>query len=101
MAKKPSYEELKKRVRELEKEVVKHNRAEKNLREANRQFTTLVKAIPGAVYFKEARGRRLLVNKACEEGLFFHYGPVNLYPEMSPCFFQVGKDAVASFQMRN
>jgi len=65
MAKKPSYEELKKRVRELEKEVVKHNRAEKNLREANRQFTTLVKAIPGAVYFKEARGRRLLVNKAC------------------------------------
>ena len=55
------------RVRELEKEAAKHNRTEEQLREANRQFATLVEAIPDAIFFKDDEGRHLLVNEACEE----------------------------------
>ena len=69
MAKKQSYEELKKRVRELEKEVAKLNRMVEKLREASRQFSVLVEAFPDAIYFKDAEGRHLVVNKACAESI--------------------------------
>ena len=56
MAKEASYEALKKRIRELKKEVAKHNQTKEKLREAHGQLTTLVEAVPDAIYFKDPRG---------------------------------------------
>ncbi len=67
MAEKPTYEELKQRIKELESITRRSKRNERELRKKNEQFTTLVESIPDAIYFKDYQGRHVLVNKACGE----------------------------------
>jgi len=49
MTKRPTYEELEQRVRELEKEAVKHRRSEKILRETARHLKTLFYFAPDPI----------------------------------------------------
>ncbi|MBW2602535.1 MAG: PAS domain S-box protein [Deltaproteobacteria bacterium] len=49
MAKESSYEELKERVRELEKEIAKHNRTEEALRENEHRLNTVLDTIQAGV----------------------------------------------------
>ncbi len=49
MAKEPSYEELKERVRELEKEIAKHNRTEEALRESEHRLNIVLDTIQAGV----------------------------------------------------
>ena len=48
----------------LEREV---NNRTIELAQTNTRFQTLIRAIPDAVHFKDAHGRHLIVNKACEK----------------------------------
>lgn len=47
--------------------VIVRKQMEKNLIEVNQQLQTLIQAIPDAIFFKDAQGRHIVVNKACEE----------------------------------
>ncbi|OGR04659.1 MAG: hypothetical protein A2511_13435 [Deltaproteobacteria bacterium RIFOXYD12_FULL_50_9] len=49
--------------------VIVRKQMEKNLIEVNQQLQTLIQAIPDAIFFKDAHGRHIVVNKACEEFL--------------------------------
>jgi PAS domain S-box-containing protein len=50
MAKKPTYEELEKRIKELEDEVTKRERAEEALRESEERYRELVKHAPAGIF---------------------------------------------------
>jgi len=52
---------------QLQQEINERKRMEEALRETSGQLTALIEAIPDAIYFKDAQGRHLVVNKACEE----------------------------------
>lgn len=47
--------------------VIVRKQMEENMIKTNAQFETLIQAIPDAVFFKDSRGRHLVINKACEE----------------------------------
>ena len=51
MARKPTYEELEKRVRNLEKESAKHRNAEVALRESEKKFRSLVEHLPETIVY--------------------------------------------------
>jgi PAS domain S-box-containing protein len=55
---------LEERFQQLTEEVVERTT---QLETANAQLQTLIHAIPGAVFFKDAQGRHLVVNKACAD----------------------------------
>jgi len=57
MTKKPSYEELQQRVKELEKEAVEHKRAKEELQ-------TILNAIPVMIFQKNKDGKTILTNQA-------------------------------------
>ncbi len=59
--------QLEEKNAQLEQEVTERKRAEEALRETNVRLNTLIDAIPDVIYFKDARGRNLLVNKAFEK----------------------------------
>ncbi|UCF93411.1 MAG: PAS domain-containing protein [Desulfobacterales bacterium] len=48
----------------LQNELARHQRKEKELREASIQLQTLIHAIPDVVYFKDIEGRTQVVNRA-------------------------------------
>jgi PAS domain S-box-containing protein len=48
-------------------DITERKRAEEALKETNARLQTLILAIPDVVYFKDAQGRNLVVNKAFEE----------------------------------
>ncbi len=50
MAKKPTYEELKERVKELEKEVSKRKRAQEGLRESEERLKTVVNNVNDVIF---------------------------------------------------
>jgi PAS domain S-box-containing protein len=50
MTKKPTYEELEKRIRELEEEVTKRERAKEALRESEEKYRQLVKYAPAGIF---------------------------------------------------
>jgi len=50
MAKKPTYEELEQRIRELEEEVTKRERADEALRESEAKYRQLVKHAPSGIF---------------------------------------------------
>ena len=52
---------------ELADEQIVRKQAEEELREKNMQLQTLIQAIPEIVYFKDAQGRNLVVNRAFEK----------------------------------
>jgi PAS domain S-box-containing protein len=48
-------------------EALKRKRTEETLKESNIRLQTLIQAIPDVVYFKDAQGRNVVVNKAFED----------------------------------
>jgi len=52
---------------ELKQEIEERKQAEESLRESSEKLTILIETIPDIIYFKDAQGRHLVVNKACEE----------------------------------
>ena len=50
MAKKPTYEELEQRIKELKKEVLGRKRAEKELRESEERYRSLVESTEDSIY---------------------------------------------------
>ena len=61
MTKKPTYEELIQRVKELEDESLKHKWVEEALRESERRYRDLYENAPNA-YFSGSRSRDLLIS---------------------------------------
>ena len=51
MARKPTYEELKQKIRELEKESAKRRNAETALRESEKKFRSLVEHLPETIVY--------------------------------------------------
>jgi len=62
MKKKPTYEELKKRVEELEKEKRQHERAEESFRESERRYRALFESIPVGIGIGTSNGHALDAN---------------------------------------
>ena len=58
MTRKPSYEELENRIRELEKEAGKHNEVEEELR----KYQLMVESAHDAIFFKDLGSRYISVN---------------------------------------
>ena len=56
MAKKPTYEELERRFKELENETLECKRAEEALRESEQQYRTIGETIPYGVWLTDATG---------------------------------------------
>ena len=67
---KPSYEELEKRIEELEKEVLICERAKEALRESQQIFNSVLDTIPVRVFWKDLDSTLLGCNRpfACDSG---------------------------------
>ena len=66
MAKKPTYEELEHRVKELENEAFDRKQAEEALLESEERFGLFMDHVPGVVFIKDLNGCYVYVNKAYE-----------------------------------
>ena len=64
MAKKPTYEELEQRVRELEKDSIVRRQIEEALRESEERFRTLIEQSPIAIQVMTPDGRIVQINDA-------------------------------------
>ena len=64
MAKKPTYEELEQKVKELEQEISEHKWAVQDTRNSQHLLQMLIDTIEGEVFVKDVNGKYLLVNKA-------------------------------------
>jgi len=53
----------------ITRDITKRKRVEEERRRSESQLRTLIQSIPDMVFFKDAQGRHLLVNRACEEFL--------------------------------
>lgn len=65
MSKKPTYEELEQRIKELEKEAVKSKQTEETLRQTEERFRTIYEESPIGIEIYDSKGQLLHVNKAC------------------------------------
>jgi PAS domain S-box-containing protein len=64
MTKRPTYEELVQRIKELEKKAVEHKQAEKALRESEQKYQHLTESLLDTVYEFDREGRFTYVNEA-------------------------------------
>ncbi|MBW2095072.1 MAG: PAS domain S-box protein [Deltaproteobacteria bacterium] len=69
MKKEPTSEELKERVRELEKELAMRRKVEDELRFSEERFTSFMDLMPAAVFIKDSEGRYVYVNCFYEDVL--------------------------------
>jgi PAS domain S-box-containing protein len=63
MVEKPTYEELEKRVRELEQAASERNRAEKMLRDSEKRYRELVEMLPEAVFETDLKLKLTFANR--------------------------------------
>jgi PAS domain S-box-containing protein len=63
MGRKPTYEELEQRVRELEAEVDRHRQVENNLQEAEARFRAFMDNNPAVAYIKNESGQHIYGNQ--------------------------------------
>jgi PAS domain S-box-containing protein len=68
MAKKPTYEELEQRVRDLETEAAKHKQVEQLLRQQEAMLKHIVENLPVMFAYIDANERYLFANKKFEKG---------------------------------
>jgi PAS domain S-box-containing protein len=66
MSKRPTYEELKQRVEELEKKAASRTEEQKTLRESEDKFKSLAEQSPNMIFINKG-GRVVYVNKRCQE----------------------------------
>ena len=64
MTKKPTYDELLQRVRELEKEAVKREEVEEALRESEQFLNRVISQNPFPIWIGDSKGTILRCNKA-------------------------------------
>ncbi len=67
MSQKPTYEELEQRIRDLEKMESRRTQVEEELRESEQFVTSLLKAIPLAIFFKDKEGKYISCNDTFSE----------------------------------
>ncbi len=67
MAEKPTYEELEKRVKELEKKILECNPVEEELRDSNEKLTALFQSSPMAIISLDSDGNVTFWNPAAEK----------------------------------
>ena len=67
MAKKPTYEKLEQRVKELEKEILEHRRTGEALRKSEELFRTIVETAPSLLIICDSKGNNIYVSPNCEE----------------------------------
>ena len=67
MAKKPTYEELEKRVKKLEKETVEREQAEEALKESEEKYRTILESIEDGYFEVDTAGNFTFFNDSlCE-----------------------------------
>ena len=64
MTKKPTYEELEQRIKELEKEAIEHKQAKEALKETEQKYQHLTESLLDTVYEFDRKGRFTYVNEA-------------------------------------
>ena len=69
MAKKPTYEELEQRIKELEREALEHKQVEKALWESEEKYRVLFETAKDAVFLCDEAGRFVDANQAACESL--------------------------------
>ena len=65
MARKPTYEELEQRIKELEEEADKSKQTEDTLRETEERFRSIYEESPVGIEIYDSKGQLLHANKAC------------------------------------
>ena len=65
MTKKPTYEELEQRVKELEKEAVERKLAEDALQTTQKELETIIDSVPAMIFYKDKNNIKLRVNETC------------------------------------
>ena len=66
MARKRTYEQLGKRVKDLENEALKYRQIQDSLRESEEKFRNLAEQTPNMIFINK-KGRIVYANKKCEE----------------------------------
>jgi PAS domain-containing protein len=61
MPKKPSYEELEQRIKELEKETLERRRVEKALQRMKEELETIVDSVPALIAYKDSKNRYIRI----------------------------------------
>jgi len=64
MARKPTYEELEQKIKELEKEAIEHKQAKEVLKETEQKYQRLTESLLDTVYEFDRKGRFTYVNEA-------------------------------------
>ena len=64
MAKRPTYEELEQRVKELEKEAAEHKRAKEALRNSEQRYKDIVEKVNDIIYTLDVEGKITSSNRA-------------------------------------
>jgi len=91
----PSYEELKQKVKDLEKKVLEHQQAEKSLLRENHFSKTIIDSLPGIFYFFDEKGKYVEWNKNHEELTEYSAKEIS---KMSPIDFFVEEDKKRVFE---
>jgi len=108
MAKKPTYEELEQKVRDLQKEAAKHKKVEGALQKSTRRLGTLIDFVPYPIEILTVDGRVYYLNHAFTEmfgwtpkeleGKFIPFIPPELKQETADNFRRLLKEKVLQRQ---